>query len=330
MDRRGFLAGALGLPVAGVLPVVSGASAQAQTWPSRAIAIVVPFPPGGQSDLAARPIAIALEKILGRPVIVDNRQGAAGGIGNAFVAKADPDGYTLVMALSSVVVLPEADRLFDRTPMYEMDQLLPIARVLADPTVLAVHTSSPWKTLQHLIDDAKTRPGAITYSSSGTYGAIHVPMEMFTQAAGIRFQHIPYRGGGPALTAMLAKQVDTVAGAPGVIAPYIESGAARVLASWANARTKEMPDVPTFKELGFSGVEFYIWAGLFAPKNTPEPIVARLRDAMRQAMQDPQITSVFEKAGSPPAYLDQPEFIRFIAEDSARLIPAVKKIGKVD
>jgi tripartite-type tricarboxylate transporter receptor subunit TctC len=330
MDRRSFLTGALGLPIAGVLPTVSSARAQAQAWPNRTITIVVPFPPGGQSDLAARPIAIALEKILERPVIVDNRQGAAGGIGNSFVAKANPDGYTLVMALSSAVVLPEADRLFDKKPMYEMDQLLPIARVLADPTVIVVHASSPWKTLGDLIDDAKQRPGAITYSSSGAYGATHVPMEMFTQATGIAFRHIPYRGGGPALTAMLAKQVDTLAAAPGVVAPHVESGAARVLASWANARTKELPNVPTFKELGFADVEFYIWAGLFAPKNTPELIVARLRAAMRQAMQNSQITSVFEKAGSPPAYLDQPEFIRFIAADSARLIPAVKKIGKVE
>jgi tripartite-type tricarboxylate transporter receptor subunit TctC len=271
-----------------------------------------------------------LEKIFERPVVVDNRQGAGGGIGNAVVAKAEPDGYTLLMGLSSLVVLPEADRLFEKKPLYEVDQLLPIARVLADPAVLAVLSSSPWKTLQDFIDDAKKRPGEIPYSSSGNYGASHVPMNMFTQAAGIKLLHVPYRGGGPALTALIGNQVATLASAPGPLAPHIAAGSVRVLASWGGVRTPELANVPTFRELGFPDVEFYIWAGLFAPKGTPEPIITRLRAAMREAVNNPQTISVFEKAGSPAAYLDAPEFARFIAADSARLIPAVKKIGKVE
>ncbi len=302
---------------------------QAQTWPSRNITMIVPFPPGGQADLAARPVALALEKILGRSVIVDNRGGAGGALGNAAAARAEPDGHTLLMTLSSVVVLPEAERLMERKPSYEMDQLVPIARVLADPTVLSVLSTSPYKTVADLVADAKKRPGQITFSSSGNYGAVHVPYEMFQAAAGIKLLHVPFRGGAPALTAFLGEQVALTGQATGPVYPYVQEGRVRLLASWAGKRTPELPDVPTMIELGYPDVEFYIWAGLFVPKGTPSPIIARLRDAMRELMQNPQVTSVFEKAGSPPAYLDQPDFIRFIEVDAARLIPAVRKIGKL-
>jgi tripartite-type tricarboxylate transporter receptor subunit TctC len=326
MHRRTFLQGALAAPLLSTFASPS----RAQSWPTRNITMIVAFPPGGQADLAARPVAAALEKLFGRAVVVENRQGAGGSIGNAAAARAEPDGHTLLMALSSVVFLPEADRLFERKPAYELDQLVPIARVLADPGVLPVLKTSPYKTLQDLIDDAKKRPGQITFSSSGNYGAAHVPYEMFQQAAGIKLLHVPYRGGGPALAAFLAGQVDITAQAPGPVKPYLDEGRARLLASWGGKRTPELADVPTMIELGFPGVEYYIWAGLFAPKGTPAPVITRLRDAMREVMRDPQVTSIFEKAGSPPAYLDQPEFIRFVEADAARLIPAVKKIGRLD
>ena len=328
-DRRRFLRRGLGLPILAALPFPSSALAQSQ-WPSRTITMVVPLAPGGQADLAARPVAAALDRILGRPVIVDNRPGAGGSIGNAFVAKAEPDGHTLLMAISSLVVLPEADRLFGRNPAYEVDQLVPIARVLSDPNVLAVRSSSPWKTLGELVEDAKRRPGEIAFSSSGNYGGTHVAMEMFTHAAGIKLLHVPYRGGGPALTGLISSQVAMTALGRGPLAPHVESGAVRLLASWGATRTTELPDVPTFRELGYPDVEFYVWAGLFAPRNVPEPIVVRLRAGMRDAMQTPGVTAVFSKAGSPPAYLDGPDFARFIEIDSVRLITAVKKIGKVD
>src|SRR6476646_10245557 len=182
MDRRQFLTGALATPMVGAFAL----SAQAQAWqPTRNINMIVAFPPGGQADLAARPVALALEKILGKSVVVDNRSGAGGLIGYAAGARAEPDGHTLMMALSSMTFLPEAERLFDRKPSYEWHQLIPIARVLADPGVLAVRTDSPWKSVADLVADAKKRPGEITYSSSGNYGASHVPFEMFSQAAGI-------------------------------------------------------------------------------------------------------------------------------------------------
>ena len=326
MDRRKFLQAALAAPMAGAI----ASSAQAQSWPTRNINMIVPFPPGGQADLAARPVALALEKILGRSVVVDNRSGAGGLLGNAAGARAEPDGHTLLMTLSSMTFLPEAERLFDRKPSYEWDQLIPIARVLADPGVLAVHADAPWKSMADLVADAKKRPGQITYSSSGNYGASHVPFEMLSQAAGIKMLHVPYRGGGPALIAFVGNQVDITAQAPGVINPQARDGKARLLAHWGAQRTKELEGIPTMIELGYKDVEYYIWAGLFAPKGTPAPVVARLRDAMRQVMSDPSVVSIFEKAGSPAAYMDQPEFARFVEADAARLIPVVKKIGRAD
>ena len=158
MNRRELLKAAAALPLAQT--ALSNAAFAQSPYPSRNITMIVPFPPGGQADLAARPVALALERILGKPVIVDNRAGGGGGsVGNAAAARAEPDGYTLLMTLSSLAVLPEADRLFDRPVAYEVSQFAPIARVLADPTLLAVPASAPWKTLQDFVDDAKKRPG---------------------------------------------------------------------------------------------------------------------------------------------------------------------------
>jgi tripartite-type tricarboxylate transporter receptor subunit TctC len=329
MDRRQFLKGTLALPALAGGGFVAPAWGQ-ERWPTRNITMVVPFPPGGQADLAARPIAAALEKILGQSVIVENRGGAGGAIGNAAVAKAEPDGHTILMTLSSLAVLPESERLFGRTPSYEVSQLAPVARVLADPTVLGVPADAPWKTLKELVDDAKKRPGQIPYGSSGPYGTLHVSMEMFATAAGIKLLHVPYRGAGPAVTGLLSNQIQALASAPGVFKPHVDAGKVRILANWGAERVPAFPDVATFKELGYADVEFYIWAGLFGPKGLPEPIMTRLRTAMKGAMSDAEVRKIFENAGSPPAYQDAPDFARFVETDSARLIAAVQKIGKVE
>jgi tripartite-type tricarboxylate transporter receptor subunit TctC len=155
-------------------------------------------------------------------------------------------------------------------------------------------------------------------------------MEMFANAAGIKLLHVPFRGAGPAVTALLSGTIQALASAPGVLKPQVDDGKMRVLANWGAERVKSFPDLPTFKERGYKDVEFYIWAGLFTPKGVPEPILQRLRDAMKQAMADPGVIKIFETAGSPPAYQDAPEFTKFVESDSARLIQAVKKIGKVE
>ncbi|OQW60586.1 MAG: Tat pathway signal protein [Proteobacteria bacterium SG_bin9] len=331
MDRRDLLKAAAALPLAASgLPLLT-TRASAQAWPARQISLIVPFPAGGQADLAARPMAVALERILGKPVVIDNRAGGGGGsVGNSAAARAEPDGYTLLMTLSSLAVLPEADRLFDRPVSYEVSQFAPIARVLADPTLLAVPANAPWKTLKDLVDDAKARPGQIPYGSSGPYGTLHIAMEMFAASAGIKLLHVPFRGAAPALTALLTGTVQAVASAPGTLRQQVADGKMRVLAGWGAERVPSFPDLPTFKELGYKDVEFYIWAGLFAQKALPEPIMTQLRKAVAEAVKSPEVTKTFEAAGSPVAYQDAPEFTKFVESDSARLIAAVKKIGKVE
>lgn len=328
MSRRKLLSTTIALPIASALAASVDALAQTQ-WPSRNVTMVVPFPPGGQADLAARPVAQALSTILGHPVIVENRAGVGGAIGAAAVAKADPDGHTVLMTLNSLVISPEADKVSGRTPLYELDQFVPVARVLSDPNLLVVQASSPWKTLKDLVDDAKKRPGEIAYSSSGNYGASHVSVEMFAHAAGIKLLHVPYRGVGPALMGLISNQVAMTSTAGGTVAPQVEAGAVRVLACMGTERLKAFPDVPTLRELGYP-VEFYVWAGLFVPKGVPQPIVTRLREAMREAMRNPTVTSVFEKARTSAEYLDAQEFTKLVKSDSALLAPAVKAIGKLD
>ena len=325
MDRRNFLRAAAAGPLLAGLPAIAQ-----ERWPTRTVTMIVPFPPGGQADLAARPVAAALEKILGRAVIVENRGGAGGAIGNAAAAKAAPDGYTLLTTLSSLAVLPEAERLFGRAPAYEVSQLTPIARILADPTVLAVPADAPWKSVAELVEDAKRRPATIPYGSSGPYGTLHVAMEMFAASAGIKLLHVPFRGAGPAITGLLSGTVQALASAPGTLKPQVDEGKLRILGNWGAARIEAFPQVPTFRELGFADVEFYIWAGLFAPNGLPDPVIVRLREAMREAMTSPEVTKTFQAAGSPPAYQDSADFARFVEADSARLIQAVQRIGKVE
>jgi tripartite-type tricarboxylate transporter receptor subunit TctC len=270
-----------------------------------------------------------LQKRLGQAVIVENRAGGGGKTGNAAAARAEPDGYTLLMTLSSLAVLPEADRLFERPSPYEVSDLAPIARILADPTLLAVPASSPWKSLGDFVEDAKARPETISYGSSGPYGTLHVAMEMFAAEAGIKLLHVPFTGAGPAMNALLQGSIQALASAPGVLRSQADAGAIRVLANWGAERVASFPDVKTFKELGYPNVEFYIWAGLFAPAKTPAPILARLRAEVKDIMADSTTARIFANAGSPPAWLDAPDFADFVAADSTRLIRAVKKIGKV-
>ncbi len=306
-------------------------AARAQApFPDRAITMVVGFPPGGQADLAARPVAAAMERAFRQPVVVQNRPGGAGAIGSGVVARAAPDGHTLLMALSSLAVIPEAERLFGRPAPYEVSQFAPIGLVNADPTMLAVPANAPWQTLEQFVEAAKARPGDIPYGSSGAYGTLHVAMEMFAAAAGIRLLHVPFQGAGPAITALLSGNIQALASAPGTLTQHVQSGRLRVLACWGRERAPAFPDVPTFMERGFTEVEFYIWAGLMAPAATPAPIMARLREGFASAMRDPEALRAFEAAGSPPRYLDAPDFARFLAEDSARLVRAVGRIGRVE
>ncbi len=320
--RRRLIAGVAAAPAAG--------PALARDFPARPVTIIVGFPPGGQADLAARPVAGAMERHFRQPVVVQNRPGGAGAVGSGFVARAPADGHTLLMALSSLAVIPEAERLFGRPAPYEVSPFAPIGLVNADPTMLAVPASAPWRTAREFVEAARARPGDIPYGSSGAYGTLHVAMEMLAASAGVRLLHVPFQGAGPAITALLSGNIQALATAPGTVTQHVQAGRLRVLGCWGRERAPAFPDVPTFLELGFSEVEFHIWAGLMAPAATPAPVLARLREALGAAMRDAEALRAFEAAGSPPMYLDAPDFSTFLAEDSARLVRAVARIGRVE
>jgi tripartite-type tricarboxylate transporter receptor subunit TctC len=316
---RTFLAAALAA-------AALGAHAQ---YPDRPITMVVPFPPGGVADITARPVAAAMSTFLKQPVVVENKAGAGGGVGMQHVARSKADGYTVLLALSSISIIPEADKVLGRDPMYQLNQLVPIARFTADPTVLAVKADAPWKSVAELIADAKKAPGTIPYGSSGNYGTMHVPMEMFTAAAGTKLLHVPFTGAGPAVVALLGGQVQALSTGPSSIMGHYKGGKVRVLASWGESRHPALPDVPTLKELGFDA-QFSQWTGLFVPAGTPEPVIAKLREAARAAIEDPAFKAALAKVETPIQYLDQPQFSTFWDQDARKLAEAVKRIGKVE
>jgi tripartite-type tricarboxylate transporter receptor subunit TctC len=307
-----------------------GAALAQEPYPSRPITLVAPFPPGGVADLTARPVAAALERTLKNPVGVVNKTGAAGAVGMQFVATSKPDGYTLLLALSSISIIPEADKLFGRPPAFTVDQFAPIALISADPTILVVRAESPWKTAREFIEDARTRPAQISYSSSGIYGTLHMAMELLSHAAGIKLRHVPHAGAGPALTALLGGHVDALASGPAVILPHIKAGKLRPLAGWGESRVAALPEVPTFKELGYPDAEFYIWAGVFAPKGTPEPVLARLREGLRAAVADPEFKGAMDKLETPIVFKQGDDFARFFAADARRLAEGVRKVGRIE
>jgi tripartite-type tricarboxylate transporter receptor subunit TctC len=311
---------ALGLAVA----------AAQEPFPTRPITIVAPFPPGGVADLTARPVAAAMEKILKNPTGVVNKTGAAGAVGMQFVATSKPDGYTLLLALSSISIIPEADKLFGRPPAFTVDQFEPIALISADPTILVVRAESPWKTAREFIEDARKRPGQISYSSSGVYGTLHMAMELLSHPAGVKLRHVPYAGAGPALTAILGGHVDALASGPAVVIPHIKAGKLRPLAGWGDQRVAALPDVPTFKELGYPGAEFYIWAGLFAPRGTPEPVLTRLRETVRAAVADPDFKAAMDKLETPIVFKQGDEFRTFFDADARRLAEGVRRVGRIE
>ena len=303
--------------------------AMAQEYPARSVTLVVPFPPGGVADNVARPVSVALGKQLAQSVVIENKPGAGGGIGMAQVAKAKPDGYTLLLALSSISIIPEADKVLGRAPMFQLDQLIPIARFTADPVVLAVRGDSPWKTYAEFAAFARANPRKVNYGSSGNYGTMHVPMEMLAAASGAKLTHVPFTGAAPAVTALLGGSIDAIASGPSTVVQHVKAGKLRVLANWGPERHPALPDVPTLRELGVA-VEFAQWAGLFAPAGTPDSVVSLLRKAAREAQDDAAFKQTFVTLQTPLAYLDAPAFKAYWDADAKKMADAVQRIGKVE
>jgi tripartite-type tricarboxylate transporter receptor subunit TctC len=315
--------------IVALIAVAVGAAPAQEAYPTRAISIVVAFPPGGLADNTARPVAAVLERILKQPVAIINKAGAAGAVGNQSVATSKPDGYTLLMALVSVSVLPEVDKLFGRPQNYTLEQLTGIARVNADPSMLVVRADAPWKTLKDLVEDAKKRPGEIIFTSSGLYGAAHIPTEMFIKAAGIKMRHLPTTGGGPMMNAMLGGHAQVVMTPVSLAAAHVKAGKLRLLAHSGTAPVAAFPDVPSFRSQGYD-VEYTAWAGLVAPRGTPPHVIKILRDAMREAVKSAEVVASHAKLETPIAYMDADEFNAWWAKDAARLAEVVKQIGKVE
>jgi tripartite-type tricarboxylate transporter receptor subunit TctC len=309
--------------------VLTDVAAAEASYPDKPITMIVPFPPGGVADTVARPVAEAMARELKQPVVVENRAGAGGALGIGVAARAPADGYTVLMSLSSISILPEADKLLGRKPSFQLSQFKPIARFTADPTVLVVRADSKWKTLDDFLADAKKNPGTYNYGSSGNYGTMHVPMEMLKAEAGFRMTHIPYTGAGPAVVALLAGQVDAIASGPSTVAQQIQAGKLRALAHWGEQPLAALPDVPSLKQLGHP-VRFAQWSALFVPAGTPDDVIRKLRAVAAKVAADANVRQVIAKAGSPIEYLDAPEFQAYWDADAAEMTKAVRAVGKVE
>jgi tripartite-type tricarboxylate transporter receptor subunit TctC len=324
MDRRRFVAGS----VASAAAFAARPLFAQESYPARPVTFINPFPPGGAADVVGRPLAAVMEPLLKQSVVMETKAGAAGAVGAQFAANAKPDGYTLLIHIVSLSGFAEVDKLFGRDPKFTRADFIPIARLTEGPMVLVVNDAQPWKTLKELVDDAKKRPNGIIFSSSGLYGALHLPTALFMKAAGIQMRHLPTAGGGPALTAILGNNSQVLVSSIAAANPHMKAGKLRPLASFGAKRAPSVPDVPTLKELGYD-VEFSLWVGLFAPKGTPQAVVDRVRGETKKAVATEQFRAAIKNIGDEVAYLDAPDFARFWDADAKRVEAAVQSIGKV-
>jgi tripartite-type tricarboxylate transporter receptor subunit TctC len=325
VDRRNFVAGSAAAAAAlGLRPVLAQ-----EAYPTRAVTIINPFPPGGASDVVTRPLAAVLETIVKQPCVIETKPGAAGAVGAQFAANARPDGYTLLSHITSISGFAEVDRLFGRQPKFTNADFIPLARFVADPCVLIVNDQQPYKTLKDFVDDAKKRPNEIIFSSSGLYGALHIPTALLMKAAGgLQLRHLPTNGGGPALTALLGNNSQALVSSVSACLTQIKAGKAQPLALFGAKRSKALPDVPTLKELGYD-VEYYLWVGMFAPKGTPGNIITSLRESLNKAAHTDQFKTALTNLGQELDYMDQPDFAKFWDADAKRIEAAIHEIGRV-
>ncbi|MDB5805576.1 MAG: Tripartite-type tricarboxylate transporter, receptor component TctC [Betaproteobacteria bacterium] len=305
------------------------ASALAADYPNHTVTMIVPNPPGGASDINARLLVNPLAAALKQPVVILNKPGMGGAIGTAQAATSKADGYTILLALSVVVVAPEAERISGRKPPYELDQLEPVALMSSDPMLVVVRQDAPWRNANDFLMAARAAPGKLTYASSGNFGPIHLSMAMLTAEAKVNLLHVPFNGGGPAVLALLSGNVDATTGAPSVVAPQITAGKIRPIAVSSAKRIAAFPDVPTYRELGYDA-EYYIWASIYVPTGTPPEATHVLREAMKTAVHAPEFTTGMAAQGLTVAYMDAPEFKAYADADAKRMIRIVRRIGKVD
>ena len=305
---------------------VTAAFAQ-ESYPSRAIQIIVPNPPGGMNQITAQPMSAVIEKLTRQPAPVVNKAGATAAVGTAFVAQQKPDGYTMLVTTPNIYLVVEKNKAQHVESPYKLEQIQPLALTSADPLVLTVQTESPWKTVKEFIAEAKAKDGQLAFSSSGPFAITHVPFAQFLDLAGLRMRHVPTTGGGPAVTQLLGGHVQATGQGLAAVAPHVKGGKLRPLASWGAKRHSSLPDVATFKELGYD-LEAYLWVGLFTTAGVPEPTLKAMRDLIRRTMTDPLYRQAMEKASVEVDYRDTPDFVKFFQADYKRLGPAVEKLAK--
>lgn len=297
----------------------------AQTFPSKPVRIVVGFPAGGPLDQHARLLSDKLQAILGQPVLIDYKAGAGGTVGAQEVMKAAPDGHTLMLANTGVMVINPA--LYSRLPYATLKDFTPVARTAMQPLALLVNPKLPVSSLQEFITYTRERPGQINYGSAGNGGISHLVPEMFKNATGLFMVHIPYRGSAPAFTDLMAGQVQFMAESIPQAANYHKQGKVRALAVTSRSRNPALPDIPTVIETGIKDFEVVGFYGFLAPAGTPKEVVAKLSEAFRQVLALPEIRTRMITQGADPAFLGADDFAKFLASEMPRWASAVQKSG---
>jgi len=293
-------------------------------YPSHAITFINPFPPGGAADVVGRPLAAVLEPILKQPCVIETKAGAAGQVGGQVAATAKPDGYTLLIHIVSISGFAEVDKLFGRQPKFTRADFIPIARLPSGPMVLLVNDQQPYKSVKELVDDAKKNPDKLTFSSSGLYGALHLPTALFMKATGIQMKHLPTNGGGPALTAILGNNAQVLVSSVAAASGQIKGGKLRALVLTGDKRSHTMPEVPTLKELGIDVVA-HAWWGILAPAGTPKPIIDKLVLELRKAIALPDVSQMLREANGMEVVALGPDATqKWIVDNMARWGKVVK------
>lgn len=297
----------------------------AQTWPSKVVTVVVPWPPGGPSDMAARPLAKAMTESLGQTFIVDNKGGAGGNIGTALVTKAAPDGYTLLATSSAPIVINPS--LYKNMSFDPDKELTPITNLIRVPLVLAVNPALPVNNLKELIAYIRAQNGKFVYASSGNGTPQHLTGELFKSIAKLDMVHVPYKGSAPAIADLLGGHVPMMFDSTVAVTPHIKAGKLKAIAVTGAHRSSLFPDVPTFGESGFAAVESYAWYGLFGPANMPKDLLAKVNAAAQSAMKHPEFQKTLADTGS--EYVgDSPEnFQAFVKAESQKWSRLVKQSG---
>lgn len=311
MKQIALIAVVIGISISAASPV----QAQTESYPVRPVRIIVPFPPGGSVDVVARLVAPKLGELLGQPVVVDNRSGASGNIGSEAAARAKPDGYTL---LAQTIPFVANRYLFSKVPYDPLTDFAPVLLVSSSPSLLAVHPSVPAHSVRELIALAKSKPGAMNYSAAGIGTNPHIAGELFCLLTGVDIVAVQYKGGGPALVALLGGETGLSFPNLAESTPHIKSGKLRVLGVTSARRTAALPDAPTIAESGVPGYEFVTWHGVLAPQGTPAAIVSMLNEKLRAALRSPEVAQRFGELGLDVIASSPDEFAAHLRSESEK------------